>query len=217
MSDANGDMDAAYAARAAAANPQLVTEDMVTQTAQCAASAFLDDPVLTWFLRDDKHFATALFHLMETNTRRSMASGGAYVASDGKCTSLWFPPDSNGGSASIMEQLKLMPRFLGLTGWSRIGRLFKLISLMEKNHPHEPHQYLQVLGVEQDSQGMGLGSSILSYSLTKNDAEGMPSYLENSKEKNTPFYERHGFKIIGEINMPNGPTMWPMWRNVGGA
>jgi len=218
MSEPDDAVDAAHAARAAAANPQPVTEEMVTTTAACLASAFMDDPVLTWFVRNDKHFTMALYQLMETNTRRSMAKGGAFVAGDGKCASLWFPPDSNGGSMGLLEQLKLVPRMLGLTGWSRLGRLFKLIDLMEKNHPKDPHQYLQVLGVHHDAQGMGLGSSILTHTLAKNDADGIPSYLENSKEKNTPFYERHGFKIVGEIRLSDeGPVMWPMWRNVGGA
>ena len=26
------------------------------------------------------------------------------------------------------------------------------------------------------------------------------------------FLERAGFEVTGEINIPGGPTLWPMWR-----
>jgi hypothetical protein len=41
----------------------------------------------------------------------------------------------------------------------------------------------------------------------------MSCYLESSKESNVPFYERFGFKVIGEIHLLRGPTMWKMWRD----
>ena len=29
-----------------------------------------------------------------------------------------------------------------------------------------------------------------------------------------PFYERHGFTVIGELTIPGGgPTLWLMWRD----
>ncbi len=48
--------------------------------------------------------------------------------------------------------------------------------------------------------------------LAKADAAGMPAYLESSKETNIPIYQSFGFEVTGEIALPNGPTLWPMWR-----
>jgi hypothetical protein len=44
------------------------------------------------------------------------------------------------------------------------------------------------------------------------DRDAMPAYLEATSEGNKRLYLRHGFEVTGEIKLPDGPSMWPMWR-----
>jgi len=45
------------------------------------------------------------------------------------------------------------------------------------------------------------------------DADGLPCYLESSKQRNVPFYRRHGFEVVEEVHLPgDGPPIWTMWR-----
>ena len=45
------------------------------------------------------------------------------------------------------------------------------------------------------------------------DAEGIPAFLESSKERNISYYERFGFEVTGEERLPKGgPPFWTMWR-----
>jgi hypothetical protein len=30
--------------------------------------------------------------------------------------------------------------------------------------------------------------------------------------ENIPIYASFGFEVTGEIKLPDGPTLWPMWR-----
>ncbi|TVP75518.1 MAG: GNAT family N-acetyltransferase, partial [Nitriliruptor sp.] len=44
------------------------------------------------------------------------------------------------------------------------------------------------------------------------DSERIPAYLESTSRRNRELYLRHGFEVIGEIRLPDGPSIWPMWR-----
>jgi GNAT superfamily N-acetyltransferase len=87
---------------------------------------------------------------------------------------------------------------------------------MEACHPHEPlHWYLFIIGSEQAAQGRGLGSALLSHMLHRIDSGGVPAYLESSNERNLDLSARNGFRVTGEVAIPCGPTIWPMWREPG--
>lgn len=45
------------------------------------------------------------------------------------------------------------------------------------------------------------------------DALGDAAYLEATSPDNRRLYERHGFEVTGEIVVPDGPTLWAMWRD----
>ena len=54
----------------------------------------------------------------------------------------------------------------------------------EKRHPREEHWYLEVLGTRPDRQGEGLGSALIRHGLERAEQDGLPAYLESSKESN---------------------------------
>ena len=84
---------------------------------------------------------------------------------------------------------------------------------MESKHPRQPHWYLATLGTAVEQQGKGVGSALMRPVLEHCDAEGIPCYLESSKERNVPFYRRHGFEVVEEVPLPgDGPMLWTMWR-----
>ena len=77
------------------------------------------------------------------------------------------------------------------------------------HHPKDRHWYLQMLGTQSERQGHGVGSAILTPVLERCDREGERVYLESTKERNIPFYTRHGFQVTEEITCPTAQSCGP--------
>ncbi len=77
--------------------------------------------------------------------------------------------------------------------------------------------YLYVLGVAPESQGKGIGSSLVREKLAECDKEGCTVYLETNSEHNVEYYESFGFSVVKKIVEEHGAfTTWYMIRSPGG-
>jgi ribosomal protein S18 acetylase RimI-like enzyme len=180
--------------------------------AQALASAFQDDPVITWISPDEQRRRRVLPAFMEFRLRKlAFPHDEVWMTAGGAAAAVWLPPPGR-WQMSRSQRLRLLPalvRFLGLRTASVLGGLDR----MEERHPHDPsHWYLFILGTEQAAQGRGFGSALLAQMLARVDADRMPAFLESSNERNIALYGRHGFEITDEVAIPGGPRIWPMWR-----
>jgi predicted N-acetyltransferase YhbS len=76
----------------------------------------------------------------------------------------------------------------------------------------DPHWYLATLGTDPRAQGKGVGSALVRSGLERSDREGAHAYLE-CMEHLVLYYERFGFEMTGEIEMPEDvPDQVSMWR-----
>jgi GNAT superfamily N-acetyltransferase len=186
----------------------------VRELSKVLARAFFTDPVMNYMLPDDKARTKALPPMFATLTKNHFLSrGGSEVASrSGEigAATLWDPPGWR--KSSRWEGLKMMPTL----AWhfrSRAEQTKTLGKLMEEAHPEEPHWYLMVIGSDPSVRGAGFGQALMHSRLDRCDGEHAPAYLEASEEALIPYYNRFGFQQIGEIRIPDGPTMIPMWRS----
>lgn len=185
----------------------------VGELAAVLARAFHVDPVMTWMMPDESARSRGLPRVFAAMTRHHfLRNGGVEVArGDGVgAAALWDPPGR--WKQSQLEQLLMMPGFLRAMGrQTRRGQ--QVADLMKGHHPEEPHWYLAVIGSDPTVRGTGFGSALLRSRLDRCDAEHAPAYLESSNPDNIGYYQRFGFDVTGEIQLPDGgPKMWPMWR-----
>jgi ribosomal protein S18 acetylase RimI-like enzyme len=176
------------------------------------ASAFQDDPVIAWVFPDQHRRRAVLAAFMEFRLRRlAFAHDEIWMTAGGAAAAVWLPPPGR-WKLSRVQRLGLLPalvRFFGL----RTASVLAGLERMEDRHPQDrSHWYLFILGTEPAAQGRGLGSALLAHMLARVDADGMPAYLESSSERNLALYGRHGFQVTGEVAIPGGPRIWPMWR-----
>ena len=185
--------------------------DDVPALAAVLARAFDDDPVNRWFYRRDSTRPKWAGRFFSWQLRRLMPQGVTHTTQDGAGAAIWALPDR--WQEKPMDTL----RIVAATAPALVARLPVVLAgvqRIEKHHPPERHMYLSVLGTDPSRQGEGIGGALLGPGLELCDTEGLPAYLESSKEKNNAFYARFGFRVTGETRLPrNGPPVWFLWRD----
>ena len=185
------------------------TRDDLPSVTAVLARAFVDDPVFRYLIPvdDDRRRSELAFRMLGLN---ALDRGMVLRTPDSAAAAFWATPGQ--WAFPWRNVLRTLPISLRA---SRPGvfRALGLLGRIEKVHPHEPHYYLEVLGTDPSRQGQGLGAAIMEHVLTRADSEGVGAYLESSKDLNVPYYRRFGFEVVNEIRIPDGPTIWPMWRD----
>jgi ribosomal protein S18 acetylase RimI-like enzyme len=180
--------------------------------ARMLARAFWDDPVAVWSCRPEALRPAMLERFHGTRLRQLIGEQEVWTTPELTCAALWAPP-GHGQHTTPRQDIELARCLLHPRLVWRLPLVARGLLEIQRHHPAEPpHWYLAVLGTDPSAQGHGLGSAILGAVLDRCDADGVAAYLETSKERNIDFYARHGFRVTGELRLPRGPSVWPMWR-----
>jgi GNAT superfamily N-acetyltransferase len=182
------------------------------RVAAALAAAFFDDPVTGWATPAERHRPGVLRHFFGCYFDFHVGEGMVFVDPERRGAAVWALPGSWKTTAG--QDLRIARAFANPRHWPRAPAVARGLLGLERRHPPAPpHFYLASLGVVPAEQGRGLGSRLLQPVLEVCDGDGIPAYLESSKESNIAFYARHGFRVTGELRLSRrGPTMWPMWR-----
>jgi len=178
---------------------------------ELVAAAMSDGRVARWLNPDDAvrhrnspgYFAVFVEH--------AVRYGEVYATADADTgrlsgVALWFPL-----TAMIPPPADYDRRMKEATG-SAYDRACELDAALDAHHPLDPHHYLAFLAVHPALQNRGIGSALLDRHHARLDRAGIPAYLEANDPRNRDLYLRHGYLPRPEIRLPDGPSVWPMWR-----
>lgn len=169
--------------------------------------AFSRDPVMRWLYPEAADYLQGFPDFAEAFGGGSFGHSTAHVAGDFGGVAMWLPPgaevDGDAVGAALNKSVDA----------ERLPSVFEMLEEMGRYHIEEDHWYLAMVGVDPSHQGKGLGSSLLSFALSKCDEAGLPAYLESSNPANVPLYERHGFRVLGTIQVGDSPPVFPMHRD----
>lgn len=191
-----------------------MTDTAVSRLDEAAADAaistivlsFTSDPAGRWTWPNSEAFLRNMPLLARAFAAKAFALGTAYGIEDLAGVALWLPP----GEAPDEEAMGMLVERTGSAAARQdAGPVFEQ---MGAYHPQEPHWYLALIGVDPAHQGRGLGDRLMTHALARCDTDGLPAYLESSNARNLPFYRRHGFVALGEIQSGSSPTIVPMLR-----
>lgn len=170
-------------------------------------SAFIADPLFRWIYPTAHNYLDAFPRLLAAYCGAGIGNATAYQAGDFAGASIWLGPGhSPDEEATVALAQETVPA-------DRIDEVFGVLGELDNYHPHdEPLWYLPVIGVDTARQGSGLGSALLTHALQLCDEQGTRAYLESSNPRNIPLYERHGFEVMGRIEVGSSPPVHPMIR-----
>jgi ribosomal protein S18 acetylase RimI-like enzyme len=174
--------------------------------------AFEDDPVASFMFGDESRRPTALRRFFSIQLSRDyLRTGEVWTTSERSGAAIWGPPTK--ARPGVRDMLRVLPLVRELLPLGHMRLALRGLFVVEAERPKIPHWYLATLGTDPAAQHHGVGSTLLASTLERVDEEGMPTYLECSKERNVSFYARFGFKVTKELTaVRGGPRIWLMWR-----
>jgi GNAT superfamily N-acetyltransferase len=168
--------------------------------------AFAADPPARWGWPDEQQYYTHFPSFVRAFGGKAFTHGSAYYVDGYAAAALWLPPDVHPDEDKLIS---LVQRTVS----EHIQKdFFPAFEQMGRYHPSEPHWYLPLTGVEPSRQGKGFGSALMQHALIKCDRDRKLAYLESTSPKSLPFYKRHGFEVLGTIQVGTSPPIFPMLR-----
>lgn len=185
---------------------------LLTRLTETLADAFAEDPHINWIVRQDARRDASrrdLFRLLLTDLLG--AAGEVHATQDGQACAIWFPP--GGWRLGLFRQVSIARRFIAVSGWPAAVVKAYGLNRAEKARPPGSHAFLQTIGVRSDMRGRGCGDALMRQFRQYCEHLQASGYLETANPANIAFYERHGFRIVGETGLPCGPTLFQMMQS----
>jgi GNAT superfamily N-acetyltransferase len=168
--------------------------------------AFVADPATRCVWPDSQKYLLHFSKFAKAFGGKAFEHKTAHYIGNYSGAALWLPPNVHPDSDALVTLLQ----DTASEEAQRDGP--EVFEKMAGYHPNEPHWYLPLLGVDPHHHGKGLGSVLMKHALTMCDKDNSLAYLESSNPRNIPFYKRHGFELLGTIQVKKFPPIFPMLR-----
>lgn len=185
----------------------IATGQNIHKAVSVLAEAFKDDP-LNNFVSPKSAYPEFTFRVMAPIF---LHDGFVLLAKESKGAALWLPPKVKLASP---VSFSIMMESLFSFGIGSIYRGLLAMHIMEKYHVPEDHYYLYAIGTLDEYRNQGVATSLIQPMIERSEKDHLPIYLENTREENLSFYQRHGFKVSHEYQVgKSGPVIWGMVRD----
>jgi len=194
-----------------------LTSDTKNSAVELLIRAFHNDPMYLHIFPDSDERSHSLCLLWDALLSYSLRFGEAYTTPGVDGVVCWLTPGNTsiGFLRALRTGFGIQQAVIRFNSDSR-KRFLPIVNHADKTHNSimtNRHWYLWLLGVEPESQGQGIGGSLIKPVLDKADAENIPVYLETETAENVVFYEKRGFEVVREDSIAEGNvTLWAMLR-----
>lgn len=163
-------------------------------------NAFIANQSVNYVVKQDKNRVKRISGLMGYSFEICYRFGNVFLSDDGKaCALILYPDIKKTTLKSIMLDMKMIFSVIGI---KNIKKVLIRESKIKQMQPKRIMTYLWFIGVDPEYQNQGLGNRLLRQIIDDSNKNQRPVYLETSTLKNLPWYEKSGFQIYGELNLP---------------
>jgi GNAT superfamily N-acetyltransferase len=175
------------------------------------ARAFARDPMVIWPMASDVDLDRRVRAHFTFVDGLFADQGWIHCTDDGLGVMALVPPDTDAAARAIDVAADAEMASLTPDGGERYARLWAWV---EGIHPREPHWLLDQVAVDPPAQGRGLGEAMIRFAIACSEADGRPLLLETGVVGNVALYERFGFTVVHDGDVPGGgPHVWFMRRD----
>jgi GNAT superfamily N-acetyltransferase len=175
------------------------------------AEAFQNDPVTAWVFPGAQRRRAVLPSFFHAVVDDVLDHGEIYLTSSGAGVMLFIPPDT---PAITPAQRDAHQRRLRACTGEFAERAVLISRLLEERHPRQCAHYYMVFGaVRPARRGRGIFGEILRSILDRADVEAVGTYGECSTPHSLRLMLRHGFRDLAPLPLPEGPSLYPVWRD----
>jgi GNAT superfamily N-acetyltransferase len=189
------------------AEPVRLAEGQVAASGAVLARAFANDPFFAYVLSDPVERERLTLPVMVAWTRYGLLCGEVDVTAGlVEASAIWLPPGDASQTAEYRERAGLTAVVSAFSDGAR-ARYDAIVqdhSRVRETAQSVPHWYLVAMGVDPARQGLGLGSLLLRAGLSRVDQDGVECQLFTEQPRNVPLYQRYGFEIAVDGDLPDG-------------
>lgn len=104
-------------------------------------------------------------------------------------------------------------KFATAIGEEALMRIEAYSDIKKVNKPSSPHFYINILGVNPQNQGKGIGSAMLSHihQMSEQHSDSRGVALDTHTEKNVDYYQRFSYRVSNTAQLENVKN-WFMFR-----
>jgi ribosomal protein S18 acetylase RimI-like enzyme len=167
---------------------------------------FANDPLVRWCWPTANAYMEAMPRFIIASGGKAFDSESAYTVDGYRGAALWLPPGVEADEGALEQ---LVVDTVAADKQAELGAAFKEL---DGYHPDVPHWYLPLIAVDSCYQGQGIGALLMKHAVQRCDEDGVKAYLESSNPANISLYQRHGFEVVGEVQIGSVPVLTPMIR-----
>jgi ribosomal protein S18 acetylase RimI-like enzyme len=185
------------------------TPDRLPELCAVLGNAFVEEErMLPWSLGTHGDLAHRLTRQFELFNELLVEHGMIWEAVPARGAAVWIPADQGDAYQRAFEASNESVYALTDDGGKRYEEFWAWV---ESRIPEEPLWHLDAVGVEPASRGAGVGTALIRHGLEMARADDRGAFLETSTARNVPYYERLDFRVVEDVDAPDGgPHVWFM-------